>query len=208
MNHLPILFSASMVRALLAGAKTQTRRVMKNQPSDSWEPISYGELHGCGTDGVLNPDRVIGWGPADESGEDGYKCPYGQPGNRLWVREAWRTVAEADHLPPRELTPEHRIWYEADADRQPGAGKLRPSMFMPRWASRTTLEVTDIRVEPLKVISEADAIAEGGKPNYLPNRAYEYEPYKSGYVALWQGINGNGSWAANPWVWVVSFKKL
>jgi hypothetical protein len=209
MKTRPMLFSAPMVRALLDGSKTQTRRVMKNQPNEDWVPESYVELHGYNKFEELDPNKVIGWGPVDYTGENGYKCQHGQPGSQLWVREAWRTVAEANSTPPRELTSAHRIWYEADQPQQPGAGKLRPSMFMPRWASRLTLEITDIRVERLQDISEADAIAEGVQCSALEKiQARHGEWAKRAYRLLWEQINGAGSWSDNPWVWVYTVKKV
>ena len=137
-------------------------------------------------------------------------CPYGQPGDRLWVREAWRTVAVADPMPPRELTPAHRIWFEADAPHQPGFGKLRPGMFMPRWASRSTLEVTGVRVERLHDISADDARAEGCPDKPVPGaeQASVDVMARLWYHELWCELNGADSWAANPWVWVVEFKRI
>lgn len=152
-------------------------------------------------------------------------CPYGVPGDRLWVREAWATHACFDHIPPRDLTA-RSIHYQADG--QIKTGKNRPGMFMPRWASRITLEVTAVRVELLQAISEADAIAEGidrgeNFPGWyrgpLPGDSAGLQEYgrnfkiptafaRLAYRALWESINGTGSWDANPWVWVVSFRRL
>jgi hypothetical protein len=181
----PILFSAPMVRALLAGTKTQTRRIA--QPKRSIEPMT------------------------DE-------CPYGQPGgDRLWVRESWRADAAYDAMPPRDIPAGSQVWYEADTG-LPGLrglvrqGKLRPGMFMPRWASRITLEVTEVRVERLQDISEADALAEGIVPGYggfgLPDGSHFHaaDPRES-YFSLWEAINGRASVEANPWVWAVSFRR-
>lgn len=187
----PILFSAPMVRALLDGSKTQTRRIVKPQPTH-FNPVGV-------------PRRAVPTGgPSDV-----IRCPYGQPGDRLWVREAYRTVAEADALPPRELTPAHRIWYEADTPHQPGAGKLRPGMFMPRWASRITLEITGVRVERLQDISEIDALAEGVRRYSMLEQiqAGQDRWARHAYRSLWEQINGPGSWDANPFVWVVEFKR-
>lgn len=192
MKERPILFSAPMVHALLDGSKTQTRRVVK--PRDlEWMDVHQGLRELC------NAER----------------CPYGRLGDRLYVREAWRTVAEANTLPPRNLTPAHRIWYEADDSLSAlrglsGEGKLRPSMFMPRWASRITLEITEVRVEQLQDISEADAIAEGIDTTSMfpwrPDEVSSSSADVSRYALLWESINGVGSWAANPWVWAVSFQ--
>lgn len=132
-----ILFSAPMVRALLAGTKTQTRRVIKPDGRYRLDLV-------CPSDG----------GPA--------RCPQGAPGDRLWVREAWRADVAHDALPPREIPPGSPVFMEASALNWQGGphdgtpGKLRPGMFMPRWASRILLEVTEVRVERLQDISEAD----------------------------------------------------
>lgn len=133
------------------------------------------------------------------------KCSHGKAGDQLWVREAWRTLKEADKLPPRDLNAAHRIWFEADNDHQEGSGKLRPSMFMPRLASRITLEITSVRVERLQDISEADATAEG-TPHSLKHPAGRTAI--ENYEHLWECLNGDDSWDLNPWVWVIEFKKV
>jgi hypothetical protein len=172
MKERPILFSAPMVRALLAGTKTQTRRAWPEQPP-AGTPIGY------------TPDTQAG--------------RYGKRGDQLWVREAWRADKRCDHAAPREISPRSAVMYEADggACQYPlmTPGKLRPGMFMPRWASRITLEVTGVRVERLWEISQADVQAEG------------CDGYVLTYAKLWESINGPGSWDANPWVWVVEFKR-
>lgn len=193
MKERPILFSAPMVRALLDGSKTQTRRIVKPQP-DRVPPMGY-----------RVGDALMRLG-----GEPMY-CPYGQPGERLWVREAWRTEREFDHLPPRDLNPTWPtpVQYEAGPYAEVLDGKLRPGMFMPRWASRISLEITDVRVERLQDISEADALAEGidrhdvlhdGNP---PPGFHAYT-----YRRVWEQINGPGTWDANPFVWAVSFRRI
>lgn len=208
MKERPILFSAPMVRARLAGTKTQTRRVVAlPRKRESFVLLDYGN----------------GWWPyesddgenelCDDGMEHPYTCPYGQPGDRLWVREAWRTVAESDAMPPRDLTPAHRIWYEADEPHQPGFGKLRHGMFMPRWASRILLEVTSVRVERLQDISEADALAEGVTRSddsqiYVVEARCHGLNAREAYANLWAQINGPGSVEDNPWVWVVEFKRV
>ena len=141
------------------------------------------------------------------------RCPYGLPGDRLFVREAFRLCQEADDVSPRDSDPGYRVWYEADKPHQLGAGRLRPSIHMPRWASRITLEVTGVRVERLQDISEADARAEGIT---VPNCQCGYGldgnlmsgTASGAYMLLWESINGPGSWNANPWVWVVEFKRV
>ena len=204
MKERPIILSGPMVRALLTGTKTQTRRVVKLKP---WEQIEERD------DGTLWP-----WMYHEDRADDYWlPCPYGQPGDRLWVREAWRVVWSADDEPPRELDAAYRFWYEADAPLQDGYGKLRPSIHMPRFASRLTLEVTSVRVERLQDISEADAIAEGVTPKWEPGCSgrlmealggYSFRPAASAYGDLWESIHGHGAWDANPFVWVVEFKRI
>jgi hypothetical protein len=182
----PIPFSAPMVRAILAGTKTQTRRALA--------PDLFISSGGA----VVRMKSAV----AGVTGISEAQCPYWrQPGDRLLVREAWTTHACFDHIPPRDLTT-RSIHYLADG--QIKTGKYRPPMFMPRWASRITLEVTGVRVERLQAISEADARAEGyelGAPPCIdaPLRWYRH---------LWDQINGAGAWDANPWVWVVEFRRV
>ena len=203
----PILFSAPMVRALLAGTKTQTRRVVKGAPED-WSPVqpqvyapTIVDRHG---DEQPGPDA---FGAGDEQGDHWIRCPYGQPGDRLYVRETWAAPHAYDHLPPRLIPTDARIHYAATEDR--GGLLWRPSIHMPRWASRITLEVTGVKVERLQNISEADAIAEGtpGGHGAIPGYSYNATPTEH-YKWLWESINGPGSWDANPHVWCVSFKRL
>lgn len=187
MRELPILFSAPMVRALLAGTKTQTRRIVKARD------LEWMDVH----QGLREPDNAE-------------RCPYGQPGgDRLYVRETWAAPHAYDHLPPRLIPQDARIHYAATEDR--GGLLWRPSIHMPRWASRITLEVTGVLVERLQEISYEDARAEGvefwrndGTLTELPPcSAHRYE-----FEDLWTSINGADSWNANPWVWVVSFRRL
>ena len=220
MKERPILFSAPMVRALLAGTKTQTRRVLKVEPPPCAErvirPFRDERLQWAATDphDMEQGQLVLGEAP---------RCPYGQPGDRLWVREAWRTDAAFDALPPRDLSSTRTaIGYEAGGTllRLAQPGKLRPGMFMPRWASRITLEVIGVRIERLQDISEADAIAEGvhADPRCRQDDDtagfHRIGPVRDGsfpiarYGALWESLNGPGSWKSNPWVWVVEFRRL
>jgi hypothetical protein len=188
MSERGILFSAPMVRAILAGTKTQTRRAVKN----------------------INP-TLLAANPEPHHVANALRCPYGVPGERLWVREAWRGSATLDWAKPSAMPVGSPVFYEAD-DRgawcddltHPPSTIKRPSMFMPRWASRITLEVTGVRVERLKDISRGDAMAEGCP---FPNMASGPDP-RDWYAALWESINGPGSWAANPWVWCVSFRAI
>ncbi|WP_422096847.1 hypothetical protein [Variovorax sp.] len=192
MKERPILFSAPMVRALLDGTKTQTRRVVKPQP-DSISP-----------DGIparFFHQRAIGSGYPVQ-----IRSPYGQLGDRLWVRETWQAVRGDDRARHICTSPRPDVgWieYAATPREDEPAYKWRPSIHMPRWASRIDLEVTGVRIERLQDISEADARAEGydiGPPPCIddPVRWYRY---------LWEQLNGAGSWDANPWVWVVMFRR-
>lgn len=189
MKERPILFSAPMVRALLDGAKTQTRRVVKPQP-DSISPD--------GMPARFFHQRAIGSGYPVQ-----IRCPYGQPGDRLWVREAWA---------PKAIDPEcTTVAYRATDDECNGPWK--PSIHMHRWASRIDLEVTGVRVERLQDISQSDARAEGAPPSHPSidrvSREFGYADFpRSWYAQLWEQINGAGSWDANPWVWAVSFRRI
>ena len=182
MKERPILFSGSMVRAILEGRKTQTRRVIRFQPDE---------------DGLAFDLIKRGW--FDTSGRE-YKCPYGQPGDRLWVRETFHAY-------------ENRVIYRAtipygnfDCHFKPWT----PAIYMPRWASRITLEVTRVRVERLQGISEGDSQREGCERPILQDMGPDLHPYtgyyRDAFKNLWQSINGPGSWEANPFVWVVEFK--
>jgi hypothetical protein len=206
MKERPILFSGAMVRALLAGSKTQTRRVVKRQPwasclieegMDGEAPFIYSALHGEGPGHDVQESRS----PCT--------CPYGKPGDRLWVRETFRgcRAYEVQGYAPKDWG-NKPIWFEADGT-PPGrpeqwALRSRPSIHMPRWASRITLEVTGVRVERLHGITRGDAMAEGCP---FPNMAQGPDP-RDWYAELWGAINGPGNWDANPWVWVVEFRRL
>lgn len=196
MRERPILFSSPMVRAILAGTKAQTRRVVKPQPEWS-EPATVWQ-HGDGHSGS-------GWyahhSEYPEEGALHYRCPYGQPGDRLWVRETHIDLGAC-------------CLYRADANAEqeralvaPGQ-RWMPSIHMPRSLSRITLEVTGVRVERLQDISEADAQAEGAEPMALDDLGNTWRTHKRGYQSLWESINGPGSWDANPWVWVIEFQRL
>ena len=268
MTERPILFSAPMVLALLAGTKQQTRRILKAGGGQQRKWLT--------TDLISEVPRVtvyprgiqtVGPGvqldhPAGGRGSPlGYvTSPYGGVGDRLWVRETWAYRGQSSRntgpkrsrregfvtyaadgtkatipcgdgptmLPcPKQHVPERREgeeeWEHADRKGdyyQRYFKVMRPSIFMPRWASRLTLEVVAVRVERLQAISEADAKAEGAEMNVIghgPITAADLqaEPgywsdrlYRNGYEALWESINGAGSWSANPWVWVVEFKRV
>lgn len=205
MADIPILFSGPMVRALLAGTKTQTRRVVKPQP----------ELQMNGFYHVLNAGGGCVGVPEEDVGGVAIDYVRYAAGDRLWVKETWRVSAQDDHRPPRDLAHE-TVGYVADESLGliSRTGKARPSMFMPRWASRLTLHVTAVRVQRLQDISGEDAAAEGIE--YLaegPGAGFWIvggtrvcaEGSVEAYEQLWEHINGPGSWGADPWVVAISF---
>jgi hypothetical protein len=185
MKERPILFSGAMVCALLNGTKTQTRRIVKPRGD-----VTVADLVACG------------------------RCPYGQPGDRLWVKETWRTDKRLDDKAPSKFSGWPVRYISDDKVLMHGAfygatnGKTRVSIHMPRWASRITLEITGVRVERLKDISEADAKAEGVSASALVEMKDGSPCYSAEYRDLWERINGIGSWEKNPWVWVIEFKQV
>lgn len=252
MKERPILFSGAMVRAILEGRKTVTRRAIKHQPdvpvTDAIPRRDY--PHGPATadwywrpqHGHLNGVPSTGWD---------FKCPYGQPCDRLWVRESFTDLRGTgiEHRPD-PAGPLQRYAFAADSP--PGSAsdearkdfgvKWKPSIHMPRAACRILLEITDVRVERLQDISEAQARAEGVRPGehcigpigtnaeaircqHCGNLRRDHigvalvcrgrsgdcwngNTAKGGFGMLWESINGIGSWAANPWVWVVEFRRV
>lgn len=192
----PILFSASMCRALLSGTKTQTRRVCKLDYREAMPEPEYQSLLRC--------------------------CPYGQPGYRLWVRETWGTCDFFNTTAPRDLPHFAPIKYFADGSivgATAGYGlirKARPSIHMPRQFSRILLEIVAVRIERLRAISEADALAEGvieGDGDFagcfsVPTQAMSGTTAKECYARLWDQINGPGAWESNPFVWCLTFRRV
>ncbi|WP_104097578.1 hypothetical protein [Stutzerimonas kunmingensis] len=205
MRERPILFNGAMVRAILDGSKTVMRRaVIKSSQPETIFPSDFSATEAMVE---LNSTRF---------GTTWWKsCPYGKPGDRLWVREAWAADRQVDSVSPSELSQGEPISYLADdAMRSTGCamiarGKGRPSIHMPRWASRILLEITDVRVERLQAITEAQAKAEGvlSCERDIDPDGNDYSPYEL-FSALWVSINGHESWHANPWVWVVEFKRV
>ncbi|MHA0993172.1 hypothetical protein [Enterobacter ludwigii] len=203
MKERGMIFNGEMVRAILDGRKTQTRRIMKNQPAGD-----YPDTPAL----IRSVDGGFQWyGHYGESSI--FNCPFGAVGDRIWVRETW---AEAGAGAPalklyRANYPEH---VPTHYENVPPASDIRwtPSIHMPRWASRITLEITGVRVERLNSISQEDAQAEGmeltgWRPTYSePDSGGEvWTPYDN-FAQLWESIYGEGSWQANPWVWVIEFK--
>jgi hypothetical protein len=227
----PILFSGPMVRALLDGRKTQTRRVLEKQPPEGCTTLIGPEFYVPGVideDGELQPGPDV-FGVYTDEGEWGARVRF-EPGDRLWVRESFSTDFA-------NYYPFDKVWYMADNDRRyefealdgvrgirsPETSNLlipfrwRPSIHMPRWASRLTLIVEDVRVERLQAISEADAMAEGAFKGKASGRVFNnvtemrlgalpWASARDWYADLWDAINGDGAWLANPWVVAVSFR--
>ncbi|MCA6954799.1 hypothetical protein [Pectobacterium polaris] len=210
MKERGIIFNGEMVRATLDGRKTQTRRIVKPQPDE---------------DGLA---RLNG-GPWMDTSERVYRCPFGQPGDRLWIRETSGLQIRRDALGG---TGEFRVYRASNPDAiryKTASGEIAPikwvpSIHMPRHASRILLEITDVCVERLNDISEVDAIAEGIEPYPphpdFPQRYHEYFPLgnknglrcnmsaASSFAGLWESIYGAESWNENPWVWTVSFQRI
>jgi hypothetical protein len=203
MNEKPSLFNTEMVRPILTGQKTQTRRIVK-LPSWSTSDWDDFELHG---EGMAQPHIICtNTGCLAE-----IPSPYGQSGDLLWVRETWRTDQGFDDVKPRDLPRDALIQYKADGTilgtRMGPFGKWRPSIFMPRWASRITLRVLSIRVEQIQQISEEDCFAEGAIPPKLITSPID--PIGL-FRELWNSINAKRGygWDDNPCVWVVKFERI
>ncbi|TAM50179.1 MAG: hypothetical protein EPN57_20365 [Paraburkholderia sp.] len=209
MKERPILFSGDMVRALLDGRKTQTRRIMKPQPPEATrDVITFHHPDPREHYWAFDGDALLDWA---------YPCPYGEVADRLYVRETW----QHDNHPLGPYEPDCTVFYRADylddplgpdLERSPDGirRQWRPSIHMPRAASRITLEVTCVRVERLQEIDWEDAIAEGIRdPRRAAWRVDPIEGCVAKYRELWDSLNaarGYG-WDANPWVWVVEFRR-
>jgi hypothetical protein len=206
----PILFSAPMVRAILAGTKSQTRRIVKL-------PDGHTEFYVDPGGTVFGPGPYLRF-PATETqiGHGRIRCPYGYPGDRLWAKETHAIRTDVD--PKIDLAKARQyLIYRADHDGDLGMewhsyGRWRPSIHMPRWASRITLEIVEVRVQRLQAISGDDARDEGisdedtrcdGECGATP-----CSMLVPAYQRLWCAINGADSWAANPWVWALTFKRI
>lgn len=179
-----------MVRAILDGSKTQTRRIVKSAGLYAIDA----EYHGAETS-------------KRELRNLATRCPHGQPGDRLWVRETWASPLRS--CKPSEIPVGDPILYRADypSDGKSGA-KMWPSIYMPRWASRITLEIVNVRVERLQDMSEEAAESEG--IDFIRSHPDLDETLTASqlFKALWESINGDGSWDKNPWVWVIEFKRI
>ena len=217
MKERPIMFSAPMVRALLEGRKTQTRRALKPQPPAGTGPLGIGWYAEAivRRNGEMEPGTHRVCGAWSDDGEWTLECPYGEPGDRLRVKETWMYRDwtedgrpyigyraggdELKHPPANHCERVADTWAQLSARNRPDGepacdSRWRSPIFMPRWASRITLEIVSIRVERVQSISDADAVAEGVRPGE--------------YAALWDSINGKTyPWASNPWVWVLAFNR-
>ncbi|NHZ94590.1 hypothetical protein [Massilia sp. CCM 8734] len=208
MKERPILMNAPMVRALLDGSKTQTRRIMKPQ-------LVYGDVCGLFPSWYL-PNKARTGGTLYPNGKDTIlaMCPYGDPGDQLWVRETFQPLfadgrEHGADAPDWETGEGYTVTYPAtdavvewiDGDDNITSG-CKPSIHMPRWASRIQLEIVSVRVERLNDCSEADAKEEGINPATCVHEYYD------GYAKLWNEINGAGSWESNPWVWVIELQRI
>ncbi|MDH2123005.1 hypothetical protein N5J75_07265 [Pantoea brenneri] len=222
MRECPIIFNADMVRAVLDGRKTQTRRIMKVQPdspnfgllriTDSTKRADIGKYHWAESNGTGTHTRSAL-----------FSCPFGAVGDRLWVRETFRVHSRATDVATLVYKASEQQSWTQQTHRVPiekchkpaVVDKWTPSIHMPRWASRITLEITGVRVEQLQDISEADALAEGVTPEPCDHARRSCEEIgccgdtaKGEFGALWQSIYGEESWQANPWVWVIEFKRV
>ncbi|HBU7548602.1 TPA: hypothetical protein MC769_004938 [Klebsiella aerogenes] len=213
MKERGMIFNGEMVRAILDGRKTQTRRPIK------WKQTRFTEI-GEREDGSKWP-----WSEdAEHACDFWHPCPFGAVGDRIWVREAFRVHSRATDVATLVYKSSERNSWTEQTHRVPVAvcnkpatpEKWTPSLHMPRWASRILLEITDVRVERLNAISEEDARAEGiidggclncGEPE--PCGCDNPEPDATdAFAYLWQSIYGQENWNADPWVWVIEFKRV
>lgn len=204
MKERPILFAGPMVRALLADTKTQTRRIGKTQCAEWTELAVEYSIHA--KKGKVAVATHLAY-PNGSARHGICECPYGIPGDRLWVRE---TFARIDGQTRPWIETDYKATY-AHGDRLGDSLGIRkkwsPSIHMPRHASRITLEITSVRVERLCDISPDDCIAEGAWPIEQRELGRGHEAVAA-FRILWESINGPGSWAINPWVWVVEFRRV
>lgn len=201
MTERGMIFNSEMVRAILDGRKTQTRRIMAPQPADDIER------------GIFPNPEVIGWKSSrrhKHGSTTAHFCPYGKPGDRIWVREAFRVHSRATDVATLVYKASERNSWTEQTHRVPVAvcnkpatpEKWTPSLHMPRWASRILLEITDVRVERLRSMSQDDARAEGVIAASGPMEA------GLAFRELWDSIYGEEGWKSNPWVWVIEFKRV
>ncbi|MDZ7868787.1 MAG: hypothetical protein U5L02_06215 [Rheinheimera sp.] len=237
MKERPILFNAEMVRAILDGRKTQTRRPVPEWQLPSETEGPHDQFPDSRFISTAQRDPRYGFGVFGATAEacmdnynKGFKslCPFGAIGDRLWVRETFQgpLIEQGDESTDGYEFPKYCV-YKSDGHARPEfttvddetVCRWRPSIHMPRWASRITLEITSVRVERVQDISESDAAAEGlNKPIYVQNESGQLTPpvgetllsafptAKHWFSTVWDGVYGN--WSENPWVWIVEFKVL
>lgn len=224
MKEHPILFSTEMIKAILEGRKTMTRRIMKIQPPVNIESTIY--QFATNRTGISDKDygkhHWLGLSSKNfcsvlDSGQPYFKCPYGKLGDMLWVRESFAVIGnEVVRDESSGAIIEETPQYVFRGEKQPHIERLykwKPPIYMPKAAARIWLEITGIRVERLQDISEEDAKVEGAMLWMYPNgkNAFGEEDFYSArtcFHSLWKSINGPESWQSNPWVWVVSFRKI
>lgn len=211
MKDTPILFSAPMVIAILEDRKFQTRRVLKVQPLDILP--------------MLVPNLWVGHIQPDPPKGIVFHCRYGSPGDHLWLRETWAVEKKYDHLAPSKLPKRARakISYRAEGLKPAWSGRVgrwRPSIHMPRWASRINLEIVKVRVERVQEITEQDALAEG-MPEWVKKVKWksfdapreqesEYVKPRQWFNTIWDNLNKNRGfgWDTNPYVWRLEFRRI
>ncbi|HBQ3091323.1 TPA: hypothetical protein L7V69_002093 [Klebsiella pneumoniae] len=205
MTERGMIFNAEMVRAILDGRKTQTRRIVKG---------TDGAVKFCKEWDINGEEIFVVLGEKDHTGMNpvlgAISCPFGAVGNRIWVREAFRVHSRATDVATLVYKASERNSWTEQTHRVPVAvcnkpatpEKWTPSLHMPRWASRILLEITDVRVERLRSMSQDDARAEGVIAASGPMEA------GLAFRELWDSIYGEESWKANPWVWVIEFKRV
>lgn len=214
MKERGIIFTDEMVRAILDGRKTQTRRLVNLVPTTH-------DFHGWIMSSTCTKDEgkacwAIGDSPLLKD-PIRLNCPFGKIGDRLWVRETWRKFNASDECGcseyPCRCPANNAVLYRADGDS--GESKWKPSSQMPRLASRILLEITAVRVERLRDTSEGDAVEEGVAPmyggywkNYQPGWTQHQLSARGSFVTLWNSINGVDAWDKNPWVWVIEFRRV
>jgi len=207
MKETGIIMSGNHPKLILDGIKTQSRRVIKPQPTFNGTDLNGKPYF------IYKGEEYSLWALSK-------KCPYGQVGDRLWVRETWTTEKRLDYLSPSQIgeAGDVPVWWEASSSWEMASvgleiGKWRPSIFMPRWASRITLEITEIRVERLQEISEEDARAEGiiWVTIETAPQSNVYRPCAvENFGRLWDSLNAKRGygWEVNPWVWCLSFRMI
>ena len=197
----PLLVSDPLIHPISTGRKTETRRTngldWVNELPDAWEFVAQ-------------EGKTFHFKRKDQPESAAINSRYGLPGDTLWVRENWYVDRGYSALMPRHIPqrPSVRRGYTADGPRPQWAGKVRPSLFMPRWLSRFTLEITAVKVERVQEITEEGAAREGFLPEYLGEFSGFNYPARTWYMNTWKNLNGPDSWDLNPWVWVVSFQLL